>query len=92
MSTTAQEEVKSSGLNREAVSEIQRMMREKGYSRSDLARLLNINRVNVTQMLKPTARLSLARIERIARKMGYTIHLSIAKQIETRYRGDDQER
>jgi transcriptional regulator with XRE-family HTH domain len=79
----------TAGLNREAISEIERMMREKGYSRSDLSRLLKVSRVTVTQMLRPQTKFSLTRLERIARKMGYTVHLSVEKQIDSRYRDNE---
>jgi len=72
-------------LNREAISEIERLMRERGYSRSQLARLLKVSRVTVTQMLKPSSKMSLARLERVVRKMGYTIHLKIEPQLKHRY-------
>ena len=75
----------TNGLNREAVSEIERLMREKGYSRADLARLLCVSRVTITQMLAPSSRLSLARLERVVRKMGYTVHLNIKPQLRSRY-------
>jgi plasmid maintenance system antidote protein VapI len=76
------------GLNREAISEIERVMRERGLSRSDLARALKVSRVTITQMLMPDSKLSLARLERVIRKMGYTVHLKIDKQITSRYRED----
>jgi Mn-dependent DtxR family transcriptional regulator len=79
------------GLNREAISEIERVMRECGYSRADLARLLKVSRVTVTQMLAPSSKLSLARLERVVRKMGYTVHLNIQPQLPTRYFDATQE-
>lgn len=77
--------MKTNGLNREAISEIERLMRERGYSRSQLARLLKVSRVTVTQMLVPSSKMSLARLERIVRKMGYTVHLEIQPQLKQRY-------
>lgn len=77
--------MKTNGLNREAISEIERLMRERGYSRSQLARLLKVSRVAVTRMLAPTSKMSLARLERVVRKMGYTVHLEIQPQLKQRY-------
>jgi len=80
----------TNGLNREAISEIERVMRECGYSKSDLARALKVSRETITQMQKPDSKLSLARLERVIRKMGYTIHLEIQPQIVSRYRDNEQ--
>jgi DNA-binding transcriptional regulator LsrR (DeoR family) len=81
--------MKTNGLNREAISEIERLMRERGYSRSELARLLKVSRVTVTQMLAPASKMSLARLERVVRKMGYTVHLEIQPQLSSRFREDE---
>jgi transcriptional regulator with XRE-family HTH domain len=81
--------MKTNGLNREAISEIERLMRERGYSRSELARLLKVSRVTVTQMLTPGTKLSLARLERVVRKMGYTVHLDIQPQLSSGFREDE---
>lgn len=79
---------KSTGLNAEARSEVARLMREKGITRSDLARALGINRVCITQMFDPSRNLTLDTLERVVRKLGYTIHLNCKAQIETRYQED----
>lgn len=77
------------GLNAEAKSEIARLMREKGWSRSELSRALEVRRVTVTQMLDPARNLTLDTLERVVRKMGYTVHLDCKPQLENRYREDD---
>lgn len=81
--------METTGLNREAISEIERLMRERGITRSGLARLLKVSRVSVTQMLSPTSNLSLQRLERVVRKLGYTVHLDCKPQLTSRYREDE---
>lgn len=76
------------GLNREAKSELERLMREKGCTRSDLARLLGVSRVVITQMFYPSRNLTLSTLEKVVGKLGYTIHLDCQKQLENRYRDD----
>jgi plasmid maintenance system antidote protein VapI len=76
------------GLNAEAKSEIARLMRETGITRSDLARALGVNRVCDTQMLDPSRNLTLDTLEKVVRKLGYTVHLECDKQFESRYRDD----
>lgn len=63
-------------------------MRETGRTRSDLARMLGVHRVSVTQMFQPSRNMTLDTLEKVVRKLGYTIHLQCEKQLENRYRGD----
>lgn len=67
-------------LNMEARSEITRLMRETGCSRSDLARLLGVSRVCITQMFDPSRNLTLDTVERVAQALGYTVHLCCHEQ------------
>lgn len=76
-------------LNAEARSEIARLMREKKVTRSGLARLLGVSRVCVTQMFEPSRDMKLATLEKVVRKLGYTVHLECAPQLTSRYRDDE---
>lgn len=65
----------ASRLNADARNEIKRLMRETGVSKSELARLMGVNRVCVTQMFDSNRNLTLHTLERVIGLLGYTVHV-----------------